>query len=98
MLPTASTGYFADHHVRAEFVVPADGRLALPTSGASLLVHGLELAPPPLAEEFANAQRWFVYAPGARVTLRARFRAFGPQAQNSAQALPGALHVRSITP
>jgi len=78
--------------------VPADGRLVVPTSGAFLLVHGLELAPPPLAEEFAGEERWFVYAPGAHVTLRARFRAFGPQAQNPARALPGALHVRSITP
>src|SRR5687767_15062274 len=73
-LPPAALPAHADHHVAAQFIVPANGRLALPTSSPALLVQQLELDPPPRGEHFRDAVRWFDYAPGTRVEVRTRFR------------------------
>jgi len=97
-LPTPTLPPFADHHVRAEFVVGADGRLAVPASGPDLVVHDLELHPTPRGEHFTATGRWFDYAPGTHVLVRARFRSYGDHAANPAHALRGATAVRAISP
>ena len=98
-LPVASRPPFADHHVRAEFVVPEHGRLALPESRDDLVLRELSLVPPPLGEQFAHAQRCFLYAPGTRVQVEARFRVYGTDGHPPAppeQVLVGATSVRSL--
>jgi len=88
-----------DHRVEAEFIVPANGRLALPTSSATLVLQQLELAPPPLREHVDQTSRWFAYAPGTRVTVHARFRSYasGDDAPpGPAAVLPGAATLRVL--
>lgn len=97
-LPPVTMGTFRDHAVRADFVAPADGRLILPTSGPALTIHELVLAPAPLDEQFAGAERWFVYPPGTRVVVRARFRSFGAHAHDPTHVLRGADLVRALPP
>jgi hypothetical protein len=97
-LPPVTMGTFRDHAVRADFVVPADGRLFLPTSGPTLTIHELVLTPAPLDEQFASAERWFVYPPGTRVVVRARFRSFGAYAHDPTHVLRDAEHVRALPP
>ena len=100
-LPPAALPPHRDHHVAAEFVVPDDGRLPLPPSSPTLSMRELQLDPPPLAERFANARRWFVYAPGTHVRVRARFRTWadadGPPA-DAAAVLGGARRVTALAP
>ena len=91
-----ATGH-CDHDVVAEFVVPADGRLAVPSSGARLRIDALELSPAPVGERFDDGGRWFPYAPGTRVAVRMRFRAFAVDGEppcSPERALPGALRVQ----
>ena len=79
--------------------MPGDGRLPLPTSSPTLLVQQFELEPPPLAEHFHGAQRWFTYEPGTHVALRGRFRTYadGDAAPASAaRVLAGAARVHSL--
>lgn len=88
-----------DHRIEAEFVVPANGRLVLPTSSALLVIHELSLAPPPAREHVDATSRWFAYAPGTHVTVHTRFRAYasgdGPPPEPAA-VLPGATTVRQL--
>lgn len=98
-LPQPSRPAFLDHHVAADFVVPASGQLRLPTSGGDLVVVGLDLQPPPEGERFRGDERWFVYAPGTRVVVQGRFRTYGSAERPPADAaavLRGAAAVRSV--
>lgn len=97
-LPIEPAHGHRDHDVVAEFVVPADGRLGLPTSDRRLRIDALELSPPPARERFDDGGRWFPYAPGSRVAVRMRFRAFAVDGEPPCppeRALPGALRVRA---
>ncbi len=87
-----------DHDVVAEFDVPADGRVTLPASDASRRIDHIAWTPAPLAESFVAGARSFVFAPGARVQARLRFRTFaagGGEAATAAAALPNAVAVRA---
>lgn len=98
-LPEPSLPAYRDHDVAAEYVVPANGRLPLPTSDSELLVQEFSLQPPPLAEHFRDTARWFTYAPGTRVSVRGRFRTYaapGAHPKDAATVLVGAEHVRAI--
>lgn len=100
-LPEPTQPPFADHRVAAEFVVPESGRLELPMSSDALLVRELALEPAPLAERFRDDRRWFTYAPGTRVVVRASFRTYalaGSEPANASQVLAGASRVREISP
>ena len=100
-LPIEAAHGHRDHEIVAEFVVPADGRLGLPTSDRSLRIDALELSPAPTGERFDAGGRWFPYAPGTRVAVRMRFRAFagdGAAPCPRERALPGALRVRPTSP
>jgi hypothetical protein len=100
-LPEPARPAFADHHVAADFVVPDSGRLELPTSSDALLVRELVLEPAPLAEQFRDERRWFTYAPGTRVVVRARFRSYalaGASPADAAQVFAGAARVRELAP
>jgi hypothetical protein len=98
-VPEASFPPFVDHAVAAEFVVPANGRLELPTSTALLVVHSLDLVPPAPAgaERFdGDGRRWFELTPGATVEVRCRCRAFAGVEGRPPRALdlfPAALRV-----
>lgn len=93
-VPEASYPPFADHDVRAEFVVPASGELPFPASDARRIVQELELQPPPQAERFGTAgERWLLYPAGTRVQVHARLRAFAGgdgKVPPPAELLPGA--------
>ena len=93
-VPEASYPPFADHDVRAEFVVPASGEFPFPASDARRIVQQLELLPPPLAERFGAAgERWLLYPAGTKVQVRARMRTFageGGSLPTPAELLPGA--------
>lgn len=93
-LPLAERGACCDHCVHAEFVVPADGLLELPSSDRTRRIDELALAPPPHGERFlADGRRGFCYPPGSRVTARLRFRTFavdGAPPATAAQTLPTA--------
>ncbi|MBM3963433.1 MAG: hypothetical protein FJ306_16290 [Planctomycetes bacterium] len=100
-LPVEPASGHCDHDVTAEFVVAADGRLGLPTSDRRLRIDALELSPAPADERFDDGGRWFPYAPGTRVAVRMRFRAFavdGAAPCPPERALPGALSVRPTSP
>lgn len=77
-LPVAAFPPYVEHRVEAEYVVPPSGRLLLPASSPQLVVLALELLPPPDGERFRADRRWFTYAPGTRVTVRGRVRAYSP--------------------
>jgi hypothetical protein len=98
-LPSAPPGPHLDHHVAVEFVVPPNGRLVLPASSPTLSVQQLALDPAPLGEQFRDAVRWFVYAPGTRVTMRGRFRSWGDGERppvTAQQLFTGAASVREL--
>ena len=81
-LPEASLPPFADHRVDAEYIVPASGRLRVPSSGSELLVHELAWSPTPLREVVVDGtDRYFLFEPGQMVTLRTRLRVFGVAGQ-----------------
>lgn len=80
-------------------MVPATGRLQLPTSSDALLLQELTLDPPPLGEHWAGHDRWFEYVPGTHVTVTSRFRTYGAAATNppgAGDVLPNATRVRSL--
>ena len=98
-LPLAQRPPFVDHAVIASYLVPADGRIALPHSDRAVLVQELRSTPPPLREEFDPAgRRWFVFTAGSEITVFARLRCHAdgdrPPAP-LASLLPGA---RDVTP
>lgn len=98
-MPEAGYPPFVDHHVAADFVVPAAGRLHLPMTTRDLVVHELELEPAPLRERFAPGERWFEYPPGASVRLRCRLRAYAPpggQVPSLPSILPAATAIRPL--
>jgi hypothetical protein len=99
-LPEPGFPAFADHHVDAEFVVPAEGRLRLPATTRALVVHELGLHPAPLQEQFdAAGGRWLVYPAGTNVHVRCRFRAYagaGGSVPAAADVLVGARSIRML--
>lgn len=99
-LPDSRFPDFAEHHVAAEFVVPAAGRLRLPSSTRSLVVQELSLDPTPEAEMFdAQGERWLVYPAGTAVHVRCRFRAYaqnGGRVPSPAEVLVGARDIRNL--
>ncbi|MBL8751586.1 MAG: hypothetical protein JNK78_20705 [Planctomycetes bacterium] len=98
-VPAAWYPEFVDHDLAAEFVVADDGRLPLPSTTRALVVRSLELDPPPFAEHFESAGRWFAYRPGTAVRVHCQLRAY---AQNDgrvptvAEILPGARSIRVL--
>ena len=96
----ASFPEFAEHHVAADFVVPAEGRLRLPVSTRSLVVQELGLEPAPQREQFdGNGARWLLYPAGTQVRVRCRFRAYaepGQHAPDPAAILPGARRIEVL--
>ncbi len=82
VVPPASFPPHADHHVAADFVVPAAGRLLLPASTRELVVRELAVDPPPSAESFDANGRWFLFPPGTAVHVRCRLRAYADAAGN----------------
>ncbi len=91
------TGGHADHDVVAEFIAPADGRVAMPMSDAALRVDAIALTPTPQGEGFGAAGRWFLFAPGARVRAQLRFRTFAradAPPMSARDTLPHAVAVR----
>jgi hypothetical protein len=99
-LPDSRFPDFAEHHVAAEFLVPAAGRLRLPASTRSLVVQELSLDPTPQAEMFdAHGERWLVYPAGTAVHVRCRFRAYatnGGKVPSPAEVLIGARDIRNL--
>ena len=99
-LPDSRFPDFAEHHVAADFVVPAAGRLRLPSSTRSLVVQELSLDPTPEAELFdAQGERWLVYPAGTAVRVRCRFRAYAPnggKVPGPAEVLIGARAIRNL--
>ena len=99
-LPDSRFPDFAEHHVAAKFVVPAAGRLRLPSSTRSLVVQELSLDPTPQAEMFdAHGERWLVYPAGTAVHVRCRFRAYahdGGKVPSPAEVLVGARDIRNL--
>ena len=76
-VPPATWPAFAEHHVAAEFVVPADGLLPMPLTSWSLVVRELTAEPAPHGERFEGGRRWFVYPAGTsvrRLKLPSAFR------------------------
>lgn len=96
-LPIDASGH-ADHDVVAEFVVPADGRLPVPASDATLRVDDVAFAPAPAGEGFGVAGRWFRFPPGARVTARLRFRTFAREGAPPASAQATLPHASALRP
>lgn len=99
-LPPKSYPGFIEQDVEASFVVGEDGRVTFPATTDDFVVHRLELVPPALGERFGAAgERWFVYAPGTAVTLRAWMRTYddGPSGKSLDAALRAAHHVARNT-
>ena len=99
-LPDSRFPDFEEHHVAAEFLVPAAGRLRLPSSTRSLVVQELLLDPTPRAEMFdAHGERWLVYPAGTAVHVRCRFRAYshdGGRVPSPAEVMAGARDIRDL--
>ncbi len=99
-VPVAGYPPFGEHHVAAEFVVPADGRLRVPASSASVLVQELRCEPRPRGEQFgAGGERWLLYPAGTAVRVRGRFRVYARadgHLPGAAELLPGASVVRRL--
>ncbi|MCB9884805.1 MAG: hypothetical protein H6838_04895 [Planctomycetes bacterium] len=93
-VPEASYPPFADHDLRAEFVVPASGEFLFPASDARRVVQQLQLLPPPRGERFGAAgERWLLYPAGTKVQVTARLRTFAGDdgtLPTPAELLPGA--------
>lgn len=98
-LPEPTFPPYVEHRVEAEYIVPQSGRLLLPASSPELVVLALELLPPPEDERFRADRRWFTYAPGTRVTVRGRVRAYstpGAQPPDAAALFDGAVRLRLL--
>jgi len=100
VLPDASYPPFHDHHLAADFVVPADGRLRMPSSSPSLTIRELHFEPAPQGERFGRGgERWLLYAPGTAVRVHGRFRAYAGadgRLPGAAELLPGATRVHPL--
>jgi len=75
-VPSPSFPEFVDHHVAADFVVSPNGRLRLPSTTRSLVVHEVALSPAPVREHFDESGRWFEYPAGTAVQVQCRLRAY----------------------
>ncbi|MFY9344231.1 MAG: hypothetical protein WAT39_17195 [Planctomycetota bacterium] len=95
-LPDASLPPFHDHRLTAEYVTPADGRIALPSSGDEVRIEELVVLPTPLGEEFAASGRALRFAPGTRVSVRGRVRIYataGATPRPLGALFPGAVRI-----
>ncbi|MEZ6036722.1 MAG: hypothetical protein R3F29_04535 [Planctomycetota bacterium] len=95
-LPPKTYPGFVEQDLEASFVVDEHGRIVFPATTGDLVVHRLELQPQPLGEHFgSDGERWFTYAPGTAVTLRAWLRSYddGPTGKSLDAALQAAHHV-----
>lgn len=96
-LPPPSYPPHADHDLLVTYVVPADGRLAMPTSTATRVVWQLAAEPAPAGEEFAaDGVRQWLFPAGAEVHVRCRCRLYreGDLPPDPATLFPGARSVR----
>ena len=75
-MPDQSYPPHLDHDFGASFLIGDDGRLPFLETSTDLVLHRLELTPPPREERFGDGTRWFVYAPGTTVTVRGALRAY----------------------
>lgn len=100
MLPPTGFPPYAEHDVVAEYVVPAAGRLSMPTSRPDLVVHELRAEPPPLGEAFGSAgERFWLFPPGAHVAVHCRCRAYADgrgHVPAAAELLPEAARLRAV--
>ena len=96
-LPDPTWPTFTEHALRAEYHVPADGRIRLPHSDPGVTMLELHCAPPALREEFAtDGSRHLVFVPGSSVQILARLRSYVRGAEPPiapAQLLPGATRI-----
>lgn len=100
-LPPAAYPPFAEHLIAADFVVPPQGRLSLPTTTPELVLLDLGAVPPPEAEVWGpDGERWLVYEPGTEVQVRCRYRSYAPPGgapQTPREVLPGAVRVEVLS-
>jgi hypothetical protein len=99
-MPEASYPPHCDHELLAEFVVPADGWLPVPSSTRHLVVRELASEPPAAGERFdAAEQRYLAFPAGSRITLRCGLRCYATahgQLPELRELLPHAVTVRSL--
>lgn len=91
---------FAEHDVHADFVVPADGRLSMPSSSRGLVLQELRSEPPPQGEQLgASGERWWLFPQGTRVQVHCRFRAYAGsdgRVPGPDLVLPGSIALREV--
>jgi hypothetical protein len=91
---------FAEHDVQADFVVPADGRLSMPSSSRDLVLHELRSEPPPASEQLgASGERWWLFPQGTHVQVHCRFRAYAGRdgiVPGPDTVLPGSTALREV--
>lgn len=100
-LPERGHPPFADSIVHATFVVPADGRLPLPTTTTDFVVRRLELTPTADGERYdRDGTRWFHYRPGVEVQATLLWRQYGTptERRTARQLLPTARDVHEVAP
>lgn len=99
-LPPHEYPPFAEHNVQADFVVPADGRLSMPSSSRDLVLHELRSEPPPKSEQLgASGERWWLFPQGTHVQVHCRFRAYAGRdgtVPGPDLVLPGSIALREV--
>jgi hypothetical protein len=91
---------FRDHHLIAQYIVPASGRIQIPATSKDLVVLLLQLDPRPNGESFdSDGTRWGHYERGTEVGLRGSFRAYSAKAGTALtppELLPGARYIQVL--
>ena len=97
-LPPPAFPPHLDHDLLVDYVVPANGRLAMPSSTATRVVWQLAAEPPPTSEQFgADGDRHWLFPAGTEVQVRCRCRLYreGEAPTDPVALFPGARSVRA---
>jgi len=99
-MPAGGYPPHCDHQLMAEFVVPEDGWLAVPSSTPHLVVRQLASEPSPLGERYdTRQQRYLAFPAGSRITLRCDLRCYAAEPGHLPELhelLPHAVKVYSL--